>query len=100
MVSRTTSPSAKIVAALHDLVEDAEDTGFDLEDLKTLGFPSDIVNAVDAVSKRTDESENLDWYWARVCRDPLAKEVKLPTSLTTKVVSSNCPQAIPRVPPD
>lgn len=50
---RCESKDAKIVALLHDTVEDTDLT---LDDLHDLGFTSEIIAAVDAVTKRPYES--------------------------------------------
>lgn len=43
----------KIVAFLHDVVEDS---AFTLDDIKNLGFTKDIVNAIEAITKRDGET--------------------------------------------
>ncbi|MBX0301101.1 hypothetical protein K2F54_14090 [Cryobacterium sp. 1639] len=67
-----TGEDAKIVAVLHDVVEDTPVT---LDHLRTLGFAEPVVRAVDAVTKRPGES--LAESMARVAADPLALVVKL-----------------------
>lgn len=59
------------VAWLHDVVED---TGVGLDELRE-AFPAVVVDAVDALTKRPDESR--DAYYARARRDPIALRVKL-----------------------
>jgi (p)ppGpp synthase/HD superfamily hydrolase len=44
---------AKTVAYLHDLVED---TNIDLDTLERIGFPTEIIDVVDALSRREDET--------------------------------------------
>lgn len=66
------SIDAKIVAVLHDTIEDTTQT---LAGLCSAGFSPEIVNAVDAISKRKGES--YDDYLARVKANPLALRVKL-----------------------
>jgi ADP-ribosylglycohydrolase len=61
----------KIVAVLHDVVEDTDVT---LDDLRAQGFAEHIVRAVDAVTKR--KGEPLAESMARVAADPLAMTVK------------------------
>lgn len=61
-----------VVAALHDLIEDTDVT---LGDLEVLGFRKEIVEAVDAVSKR-DGEEYMD-YVARAAANPIGIQVKL-----------------------
>lgn len=60
----------KVVALLHDVVEDTPTT---LDDLR-LWFPEHVVEAVDALTKR--RGETLDAYYQRVCANPRARRVK------------------------
>lgn len=62
---------AKIVAVLHDVVEDTETT---LENLAAYEFPQEILDAIDAITKR--DGEKKEAYWARVKANPLALQVK------------------------
>ena len=62
--------SQKMVAALHDIVED---TPTQLSDLQE-HFPNEIVEAVDAITHR--ESEPREDYLRRVKANPLALAVK------------------------
>ena len=62
----------KIVALLHDIVEDTDTTP---EYLLQQGFPSEIVEAVDAISHREDES--YEDFIDRVDQNPLATTVKI-----------------------
>lgn len=62
----------RIVGILHDIVEDSCWT---LSQLKDEGFPDYIIEAVDAVTKRSDET--YDRYIARVSQNRLAVAVKL-----------------------
>jgi (p)ppGpp synthase/HD superfamily hydrolase len=62
----------KAVAYLHDVVEDTHIT---LSDLQDMGFPKEIVDAVDAVTKRSGEA--YDDYIKRVVQNPIAKKVKI-----------------------
>jgi hypothetical protein len=64
------SPKQRVVALLHDVVEDTEVT---LDDLKVFG--QQVVKAVDAITKRPGES--LDDYLVRVEANPLARTVKI-----------------------
>ncbi len=61
----------RIVALLHDVVEDTEVT---LKDLAKF-FDDEIVNAVDAITHRLNET--YDEYLNRVKLNPLALKVKL-----------------------
>lgn len=70
-----TDELARIVAALHDVVEDCADRGYDLAFLAARGVPADALGAVEAMTKRP--GEQLEVYWARVAANPLARAVKL-----------------------
>tara|TARA_B100001250_G_scaffold359413_1_gene336267 strand:+ start:818 stop:1339 length:522 start_codon:yes stop_codon:yes gene_type:complete len=62
----------KIVAVLHDIVEDTDIT---LQDLRDMGYNSMIVNAIDCLSKR--DGESYDDFIERTLTDTLACIVKL-----------------------
>lgn len=64
--------SEKIVGVLHDMVED---TPWTLEQLSNEGFSDEIVDAVDAMTRRDDET--YDAYIARVEQNSIAIRVKL-----------------------
>lgn len=62
----------KIVGVLHDVVED---TDWTLEQLGKEGFSANIVDAVDAMSRRDNES--YDDYMLRLQNNPIAVRVKI-----------------------
>lgn len=62
----------KAVAYLHDVIED---TSVTLEMLKDEGFSDEVLNAIDAITKRN--GEKYDDYLQRVANNPLAIKVKL-----------------------
>ncbi|MGA2229969.1 MAG: HD domain-containing protein [Tepidisphaeraceae bacterium] len=62
----------RIVAVLHDVVED---TGRTFDDLRKLGFSEEIIAALDCVTKR--EGENYEQFVERAAGNPIAKQVKL-----------------------
>lgn len=62
----------KIVGVLHDVIED---TDWTLEQLSEEGFSDEIVNAVDAMSRRDNES--YDNFILRIQENPLAVRVKI-----------------------
>lgn len=66
------SDDAKIVAILHDIIEDTDVTE---EDLLKAGLSKHIVDAIVMLSKPYDE-DYMD-YVKKVASNPLAKEVKL-----------------------
>lgn len=72
VASQVKTEEEKIVAYLHDVVEDSE---VSLEDLKKEGFSERVVAAIDAISKR--KGEEYDLYLQRVAKNRLASTVKL-----------------------
>lgn len=60
-----------VLGLLHDVVEDTEVT---LDDIKAMGFPEGIVEALDAISKRPKEVREV--YLYRVSSNELATNVK------------------------
>lgn len=65
------SDEVEAVAWLHDVVED---TAVTLDDLRSHGYPPSVVEAVEAISKRTGES--FADYYERVKANPMALVVK------------------------
>jgi (p)ppGpp synthase/HD superfamily hydrolase len=61
-----------IVSILHDVVEDSD---FTLDDLNNEGFSSEIINAVDCLTKRQDEEYSS--FIDRVMDNSLARQVKI-----------------------
>lgn len=66
----------KIVAVMHDLIEDTE---VSLSYLHALGFKKDIIAAIDAISKRSGNlpREAYDDYITRVMSNSIARRVKM-----------------------
>ena len=62
----------RITAVLHDVVED---TDVSLEALREKGFSEDVVEAVDAITKR--EGETRMQAAKRACANPIARMVKI-----------------------
>lgn len=62
----------RIVALLHDIVED---TNMTLDDLADEGFAPEVVEAVRLLTHTP--SEDYDAYIARIATNPLARKVKL-----------------------
>jgi len=62
----------KIVGVLHDVIED---TPWTLEQLRAEGFSEEIVEGVDAMSRRDNES--YDEYLLRVEKNDIATRVKI-----------------------
>jgi predicted RNase H-like nuclease len=64
----------RVVALLHDVVED---TPYTLDALQRLGYPAEVVAAVDALTRRRDEGESYEDFIRRVRENPLAARVKI-----------------------
>jgi (p)ppGpp synthase/HD superfamily hydrolase len=71
-MGRVNSVTEKMVAILHDVVED---TKWTLEDLKREGFPNSVLAALDCVTKQ--EGEDYEEFVERSRSNPLARSVKL-----------------------
>ena len=69
---RVSSDAERMAAALHDVVEDSEVT---LQQLSSEGFPSEVVEAVDALTKRPGETRIQAAH--RAAAHPVARVVKL-----------------------
>ena len=71
VAERCKSPKAKIVALLHDTIEDTEVTP---ASLKEQGFPDEIIDGILSVTKQ--EGETYEEFVRRVAKNPIGKEVK------------------------
>ncbi len=72
VMSRMTSNDTRIVAILHDVVEDSDWT---MEQLKSAGFTSEVIAAIECLTKRPDEI--YDDFIVRVSSNPVATLVKI-----------------------
>lgn len=71
VAERCKDPRAKIVALLHDTIEDTDvTTGY----LRNQGFPEEIIDGVLSVTKL--EGEDYEAFVRRAAQNPLGKEVK------------------------
>ena len=66
------SETEKIVGVLHDVVED---TPISLQDLRQKGYSQVIVDAIDCLAKREDES--YEDFIERCKQNPIALKVKI-----------------------
>jgi (p)ppGpp synthase/HD superfamily hydrolase len=71
VMGRVSGDPTRMVAVLHDVVED---TAVTVDDLARAGVPDEVLRAVDAISKRPGEPQ--DTYLARVAANPMALTVK------------------------
>ena len=72
VMARMATDVERMVAVLHDVVED---TGTTLDDLHQLGFPAAAISAVERLTRRAGEP--YEAFIARIKPDPLARRVKL-----------------------
>ena len=71
---RVGTEDERIVAVLHDVVEDHGDV-WSVERLRQNGFPQHILDALDCVTKR--EGESYEQFIGRSASNPVALRVKL-----------------------
>ena len=72
MMLRMTTETAMMAAVLHDVVED---TTITLDDLRARGFPAEVLEAVDRLTRRPGEA--YDAFVERAATHPVARRVKL-----------------------
>lgn len=72
LAEQMTDEYTTVVALLHDVVEDTEYT---LNDLKEMGYPDEVIQALTLLT-HDDGSEYMD-YIARIKPNPIARAVKL-----------------------
>ena len=72
VMHRVEGERERMAAVLHDVVED---TAYTLDDLRQMGYPEDVLQAVDRLTRRDDET--YEQYVERAAADPLARRVKL-----------------------
>jgi (p)ppGpp synthase/HD superfamily hydrolase len=75
---RCETEAERIVAVLHDVVED---TGRTFDDLRSLGYTDDVLAALDCVTKR--EGEAYEQFVDRAAGNPVAAKVKIADIETT-----------------
>jgi (p)ppGpp synthase/HD superfamily hydrolase len=69
---RLPDATARIVAILHDTVEDTDVT---FEQLRAAGYGAEILSALDSVTRRADET--YEDFVQRSAADPIGRRVKL-----------------------
>ncbi|KFE61067.1 HD domain-containing protein [Hyalangium minutum] len=72
VMMRLETEAERMAAILHDVVED---TPYTLERLRELGYPEEVLGALDCLTKR--EGETYEAFIERVRPHPLARRVKL-----------------------
>ena len=69
---RLETEQERMAGVLHDVVED---TPYTLADLRAMGYPEEVVAAVDCLTRRPDETYEASI--ARAAANPIARRVKL-----------------------
>ncbi|MBQ9216408.1 MAG: GTP pyrophosphokinase [Prevotella sp.] len=72
VAERCKNVKAKIVALLHDTIEDTDVTP---DSLRGDGFPEEIINGILSVTKR--EGEAYEDFVSRAAQNPIGREVKI-----------------------
>lgn len=72
LMCRVETDTERMIAVLHDVIEDTEYT---LDNLSEMGYSEEIVEAVDCLSRRDDET--YEQFIQRIKPNPLARRVKL-----------------------
>lgn len=72
MMLNLSTMEERITAVLHDVVEDC---GVLLEDLRKEGFSESVIEAIDSVTRRPDET--YEAFVLRAASNPLGRRVKL-----------------------
>jgi (p)ppGpp synthase/HD superfamily hydrolase len=72
VMMRLQTDAERMAAILHDVVED---TPYTLERLRALGYPEEVLGALDCLTKR--EGENYEAFIERLRPHALARRVKL-----------------------
>lgn len=72
MMLRVRTDAERMAAVLHDVVED---TAWTLDDLRARGFPAEVIEAIDRLTRRPGEP--YDAVVERAAAHPVARRVKL-----------------------
>ena len=72
VMSKVTSSAERVVAVLHDVIED---THYTLDNLRHLGYSERVIDALDRLTHR--DGETYEAYIERIKDDQLARQVKL-----------------------
>ena len=75
MMSTVNSEEEKIVAVLHNVVEDAKDKGWDFERLEEEGFSPEVLEALRSVT--VNDGEDYDDFIDRAVKNPIGRQVKI-----------------------
>jgi (p)ppGpp synthase/HD superfamily hydrolase len=74
LMMRMETEAERMVAVLHDVVED---TSITFDELRAQGFSSDVIAALDCLTRRKAVNETYEQFIERIAPNPLARKVKL-----------------------
>lgn len=81
IMMKMNSEAAKIVAVLHDVVEDSRTKPpadrWPLERLRAEGFTVEVLEALDGVTDRKEQGENYEDFVKRAAANPISRQVKI-----------------------
>lgn len=72
VMSQMETETEMVAAVLHDVIEDSQMT---LDDLREAGFPPDVLEAVDLMTHRPEDS--YESYVRKLKPHPIARKIKL-----------------------
>ncbi len=72
VMNRVVTIEEKIVAVLHDVIEDTEIT---LDDLRKHGFTEEIIEAINLLTKK--EQDSYDEFIEKTINNPISRKVKI-----------------------
>ena len=76
VMMRVDSQTEKIVAVLHDVIEDSQPPHrWEVDDLRREGFSEEVLTALDGVTRRADES--YEEFVRRSAGNPVSRRVKI-----------------------
>ena len=73
LLPKNCSEETRIVAVLHDVLEDTEETS---ESLRERGYSETIIEAIKAVTKRPEEEKDYDAFVQRAAQNEMGRLVK------------------------
>jgi (p)ppGpp synthase/HD superfamily hydrolase len=78
MMMRMSDETTRIVAVLHDVVEDSsEEDKWDAQRLRSAGFTEEVIEALDCVTDRKDQGETYEEFVERAASNPVSRQVKI-----------------------
>lgn len=98
LMSKMETEETKILAVLHDVLEDTECTE---DDLLKAGMPENLLNSLKLLTRdNTRDSSDYEEYIAKISKDPLARKVKIAdlednmsiTRMPTNVIGRDVPR--------